>query len=89
MARRKLAHNWNGIQPLVQAYGFTMREMNYYQVRLTHEEARWAFFDYYHTTGSLVMTRDGFSKKLGVVDDLEDVLICCRDYVYKNISQEA
>ncbi len=36
--------------------------MNEYQIRLSDEEHTNVFYDWYHTTGSLVRNKDGFCK---------------------------
>lgn len=62
---------------IFDAYGVMVTVMNTYQYRLNMEENESIFFDWYHTTGSLVRTdRDtGHMLSLGKKIDIEDIAI--------------
>lgn len=66
---------------LFEAYGFKAREFNFYQIRIKPEEFD-GFYDWYHTTGSLVCTTRFGNKGLGHFLNPEDVCIKINKFVY-------
>lgn len=54
-------------------YGLIPKTMNFYQIRLKHEESR-EMFDWYHTQGTVVVTTNGiprrWKKQYGNAEDL-------------------
>ena len=67
---------------ILSAYGYRAIHFNYYQIRIRPEESQ-DIFDWYHTTGSLVVTRQGFPHKIGVYKDIEEVAEIIKNEVYK------
>lgn len=55
------------------SYDFKVRDINYYQMRISFNDIPNMFFDWYHTTGSLVITTKNYSKGLGKILDPEEV----------------
>lgn len=62
---------------LFKAYGMRPRTMNFYQIRLLHEDSR-NQWDWYFTTGSLVRNCKGNHTSMGKIFDPEDVAIFIR-----------
>ena len=59
-----------------------VKQINFYQFRLTHEEFNEISVDWYHTTGSIVINKDGYTKSVPIkIKDTEDLAI----YIRKNI----
>lgn len=48
---------------LSNAYGLDTREINEYQLRITHEEFN-GFFDWYHTTGTVIKNHNGKHERI-------------------------
>ena len=69
------------IDLLQNGYGLTPRVMNEYQIRLSNEEFGNVFFDWYHTTGSLVAVVNGKQRKLQKEKDLESMAINVQRYL--------
>jgi len=69
------------IEILGEGYGFNVRQMNFYQFRVSSEEFNNIFFDWYHTTGSLVMNKDGYNSSLGKVKSAEALA----NVIHKNL----
>ena len=65
---------------LFHVYGFKPHTMNFYQIRLRDDSSH-AFYDWYHTTGSLVKIDRGNQTKLGTILDPEDVAM----FIRKNV----
>lgn len=57
---------------LTRAYGLQCTRVNEYHLRIKHEEYD-GFFDWYHTTGTLLANRNGGSTNMGKWKDAEDV----------------
>lgn len=53
-------------------YSLQTRSFNFYQFRISHEEVNGIFYDWYHTTGSLVKNEKGFNISMGIFKDPED-----------------
>jgi len=64
-----------------EGYGLDVKVMNEYQFRLSNEEYGNVFFDWYHTTGSLVVTVNGKPKKLQKNSDAEATAINIKNYL--------
>lgn len=56
-----------------QGYSLSLEIFNTYQVRIRHEDHPNKFFDWYHTTGSLVLNDNGSCSSMGKVLDPEKV----------------
>lgn len=65
---------------LRQGYELNVDVMNFYQFRIYSEEHKNIFFDWYHTTGSLVVNENGDNKSLGKIKDPEDLAIFIQKY---------
>lgn len=63
-------------------YGLKVQVMNFYQFRISDEEHENIFFDWYHTTGSLVICKDGYNKALDKFLDSENLAIFIKNYNY-------
>lgn len=57
---------------LFKGFGFRTFRFNYYQIRIYPEETD-KFYDWYHTTGSLVVTSDRGCAKIGTFKDAEEL----------------
>lgn len=64
-------------------YGIILKRINYYQVRLFKEELQGVFFEWYHTTGSLVLCEDKLYRGLKKISDPEEVAIFINKFVNK------
>lgn len=63
-------------------YGLIPKTMNFYQIRLKHEESR-EMFDWYHTQGTVVVTKDGFPKRWKrSYGNAEDLAMDIIKYIY-------
>jgi len=65
-------------------YSFDTEEYNFYQFRIRHEEHKGIFYDWYHTTGTLVKNKYGQNQKMTVIKDPEDVCL----FIEKNLINE-
>ena len=79
--RKYFIDDRKAIEILTQAYGFRAIRMNFYQIRIYHEESK-AFWDWYHTQGSTVKNEDGYCKARGEFGDVETLAIAINKYVY-------
>lgn len=83
--RRKFFVNVKESIELLKAFGFIVREMNFYQLRLKHQESQ-AMFDWYHTQGSVVITREGNCRRWKTdhsdAEELANDLL--NNYIYRN-----
>ncbi len=68
---------------LEQAFGFEVEIMNYYQFRIRSEETE-RFWDWYHTTGSLVDNNNGSCRKVNGEFLNADIL---SEYILRFIAQ--
>lgn len=66
---------------LHSVYGITSKEINYYHLRLYHEEYD-GWFDWFHTTGTLMANRGGGATNLGKIKDDEEVAKKIKEHVY-------
>lgn len=62
-------------------YGLNVNVMNFYQFRISHEEHKNIFFDWYHTSGSLVVCENGYNKSLPKIREAEEVAIFINKYL--------
>lgn len=74
----------NVLELFKDGYSFMVKVMNFYQLRISMEESE-MFFDWYHTTGSLVSNTKGYHKSEGIIKDPEDVAIFMKKRFYSNI----
>jgi len=71
-------------KPLIEAYSFAARPLNWYTLRLKHMEVPEIFFDWYHTTGTMVAMKHNRPYKLGKSRDLEGTLIKATTFIKKS-----
>lgn len=69
------------LEILREGYGLKVKVMNFYQFRISQEEHNNIFFDWYHTTGSMVVCKDGYNKSLPKIMDAEDLAIFINKYL--------
>ncbi len=63
-------------------YGLIPKTMNFYQIRLKHEESR-EMFDWYHTQGTVVVTKDGIPRRWKKsYGDAENLAMDIIKYIY-------
>ena len=87
MSRNKCKKNKiniiNAIEIFKDGYGLKVKQMNFYQFRISSEEFKNIFYDWYHTTGSLVKNKDGYnSKVLKKFLEPEELAIFIQDQFY-------
>jgi len=63
------------VELLQEGYGFDVRILNFYTIRISHEEHPGVFFDWFHTQGTLCKTENGACQNLGTIGDTEDVAL--------------
>lgn len=78
VGNRSLTESLKFIQ---EAYGITHKMVNTYHVKLFHEEYR-GWFDWYHTTGTLIANRDGGATNLGKIKNDEEVAKIITKHIY-------
>lgn len=79
---RKYHVNVKETLEIFKAYGLIANTMNFYQIRLKQEESR-AMWDWYHTQGTVVVTKDGFPKRLKKeYGDAEELAMDIIKYIY-------
>ena len=66
-----------------EGYSLDVREINHYQFRIRDFENREVFWDWYHTTGTLVEVQDGRGYNVGKYSSDEDVAILIRKTLRK------
>ena len=66
------------IDLLSGGYSLKVKEFNFYQFRIRDEEIKDIFYDWYHTTGSLVKNHNGFNSRAGTFKDAESLAIFIR-----------
>jgi len=65
----------------VDAYGLKIQEQNYFTIRIRHEERPNIFWDWYHTTGSVVVNTNGYCRKCPPkILDPEELAIYIQNY---------
>lgn len=79
--KRKYFINRKIANKVFNAYGFSFREMNWYQYRVYHEEFK-GFFDWFHTQGTVCVCKDGQFGKLAVCAGPESLAKRINKYVY-------
>ena len=67
---------------LLQGQGLNPQIFNFYQIRIKQEETT-DFWDWYHTTGSVVMNDKGHHRKIGDYVDAESLAIRILKDIYK------
>ena len=80
--RKYFIDDRKAIEIFTQAYGFKVIKMNFYQLRIYHEESP-GFWDWYHTQGSTVRNEDGYCQSWGEFGDVEKLAIAINKYVYR------
>lgn len=68
---------------LREGYSLKVKELNHYCFRIKDEEMNDVFWDWYHTTGTLVEVQDGRGINIGKYRDDEDVAILIRKRIRK------
>lgn len=86
MAKRRYWIDVEDTKALFRAYALDLKEINWYHIRITNEEAKDVFWDWYHTQGSVVEVRNSIPKSLGKWGDREDLAIEISDRVYKSLT---
>jgi hypothetical protein len=76
----------NTLNLFTGGYSVNVKQLNYYTFRLHFEEISDLFFDWYHTTGSLVKVDKGFNVGLGIITDPEDVAILVSEAFNKRLT---
>jgi hypothetical protein len=66
---------------LLEAYGIRSKEVNEYHLKLYHDEYE-GWFDWYHTTGTLVANRAGGTSKMGKIKNDEEVALIINKHIY-------
>jgi hypothetical protein len=69
---------------ILKAYAFFPAEMNWYQIRLKHQESN-ATFDWYHTQGTVVVTKNGRSARWKTIGNAEKLAQELTNYIYSRI----
>lgn len=67
---------------LFSSFGFRVRVMNWYQLRISPEESN-DYWDWYHTQGSTVVTRNSQPRKFGEYGDIEKLAEAIKKDIYK------
>ena len=80
--RKYYIDDMRAMQLLTEGYGFKVQRMNFYQLRIYHEESP-CFWDWYHTQGSTVINKDGYCKRWGTFGDVEKLAIAINKHVYR------
>ena len=85
LKQKNFLNKKEAIDLLENGYGLKVYEMNGYQFRLKHEESN-NLWDWYHTTGTVVMTVKGKPRRWGrSYKTAEDIAMEIKNYVYNNI----
>lgn len=82
--RRNTINIADSLELLRSGYGLNAVKFNFYQFRITQEESD-DVYDWYHTTGSLVVNRKGYLKKIGVFLTPEEVAIIINKQINEKI----
>jgi hypothetical protein len=69
------------IELLAEGYGYKVTVMNWYQFRISSEESE-AFWDWYHTTGAVVINRKNYCTRWGTYGDAEYLALAIKNYIY-------
>ena len=67
---------------LARAYGLKTRDINGYHIRINHEQYD-GFFDWYHTTGTLLACHQGTQKNICKSKEVEDVAKAIQNHIYR------
>jgi hypothetical protein len=70
------------IELFESGYSFKIQRMNWYQLRISHEETD-TFWDWYHTQGSTVINKNGTCARWGMYGDAEKLAIAIKEYIYQ------
>jgi len=83
MSRRKNISKVDGktLQFLDHAYGYKGRHINSYHIKLTIPDYD-GWFDWYHTTGTLIANRDGGTSNLGKIKDAKELALKITKHIY-------
>jgi hypothetical protein len=65
---------------LEDVYGLSVKEMNFYQLRIRHQEFE-GIFDWYHTQGTMVVQTKMYTANIGEAGTDEDAAILINNYV--------
>ena len=85
--RRNCIEDGKAMQFLKNAYGLKTKRVNHYHIKVWHEEYE-GWFDWYHTTGSVVKTGKGingeyYPSKFGYANDEETLAIRINQHIYE------
>lgn len=69
---------------MTEAYGLRVTKLNYYCWRINHEEDPTFFFDWYHTSGALVLNNNGAYSRVGTVLNVEEVALKVQAFFKKH-----
>ena len=65
---------------LSDAYGLNTKEINYYHLKVWHEEFD-GTFNWYHTQGTVTVDTETYSGKVGHAKDDEELAILINQYI--------
>lgn len=66
----------------MRAFGFSIKEMNWYTFRIYSEDFK-GFFDWFHTQGTVCINEDGFVGKLLPTGNAEFLANNINKFVYR------
>lgn len=78
--RKCFINEKQAIELFTQAFGFKVVTMNWYQLRIIHEEFGGSF-DWYHTQGSVVVNQNGSCRRFGTYSDAERLAVAINNFV--------
>lgn len=67
---------------LEKAYGFRTKRVNFYHIKIWHEEFE-GVFDWYHTTGTVIVHTEKYTSNIGSYGDEENLALRIINYVSK------
>lgn len=73
---------------LAEAYGMRSKQINEYHTRIYHDEYPW-YFDWYHTTGTLMACHGNGTTKLTKDKDEEHIAAVIIRYVHNYLDNKA
>ncbi len=71
------------LELLRSGYSFQVRELNVYQLRIRYEESD-NVYDWYHTTGTLVVKEGHYFTNIGRIYDPEEIGIAIKNHIKKS-----
>lgn len=85
--RRNFINDGEARKFLWDAYGLRTKRVNHYHIKVWHEEHD-GWFDWYHTTGSVVINSKGtngqyYPSKFGYANDEETLAIRINEAIWK------